>query len=95
MQKKFIHKEKEVCGLCNHEINTNIDLWSAITDLEGKKQLVTKFYHRKCLTDLVTGKGAVIRKNFEDKLRLFTSKMFGNIPNWNKTQFELEKELAN
>jgi hypothetical protein len=79
MQKKFIHKEKEICNLCHKEINTNIDDWTAITDFKGKTQIITKFYHRKCLTDLVEGKGAVIRKNFEEKLGAFTKKMFGNL----------------
>lgn len=89
MQKKFIHKEKEICLLCHKEINTNIDDWTAITDLKGKTQVITKFYHRKCLTDLIQGKGETIRKNFEEKLRAFTQKMFGSVDLKN-TQFGMQ-----
>ena len=79
MQKKFIHQEKEVCKICNKEINTKIDDWVAVVDFKGKTQIVAKFYHRKCLDDLFKGKGEVIRKNFEEKLKSFTKKMFGSI----------------
>lgn len=94
MQKKFIHKGKEICKLCGKDVDTARDEWVSLIDYFGKKQTAIGVYHRKCLTDLVQGRGEGIRKKFEEKLGEFTKKMFG-AAGINNTQFGINlKDLA-
>jgi len=89
VKKEFEHKPKEICGLCNKEIDTGKDTWVALIDFEQQKKKAVKFYHRKCLTDLIQGKGKVIMQNFKDKLSTFTKDIFGTI-NFNQKDFGTE-----
>lgn len=77
--KKIKHNEKETCKLCKKEIDTSKDNWCAIIDYAEDSQISIGFYHRNCLNDLLKGKGEVMRKNFEEKLRNFTRSIVGNI----------------
>lgn len=88
MKKEFIHKKNENCLLCNKEIDTSKNEWAVIIDLNGKKQIAVKFYHKRCLVDLFEGKGKIIQKKFEEKLGNFTKKMFGGV-DINQTNFGL------
>lgn len=75
MEKKFSHNPNELCGLCHKKIDTKVDKWVSVVDLDGKKVSVVKFYHNLCLNDLIKGKGQLIRENFQNKLKQFTKNM--------------------
>lgn len=79
-EKKFNHNKIEKCRLCNKDINTNSDEWAVIIDYSKKKQTATGFYHKNCLRDLILGKGEIIKRNFEEKLRNFTKNILGTVP---------------
>ena len=78
MKKQFVHKLKEICKLCEKEIDTGKDEWVSLIDYIGNKQIAIGFFHKKCLQDLIQGKGEIIKQRFEDKLGKFVKKMFGN-----------------
>ena len=78
MKKEFEHKEIEVCKLCHKPIVTDTDNWFVGIDYTGKNKLAIGFYHRSCYVDMITAKGEVLQKNFEEKLSKFTRRIFQN-----------------
>jgi len=78
MEKKFQHNKKEVCGLCNKKIDMEKHAWAVIIDYSGNVMDNIKFYHRWCLTDLIKGKGKVIRDNFQKRLNETIKNIMGN-----------------
>ena len=74
--KEFIHKEKEVCKLCEKEIDTDTEEWIAVIEYYDGSQTSIALYHKKCLNDLMKGKGDVVKNKFEERLKDFISRMF-------------------
>ena len=83
MEKKFKHNKKEICKICNKEIDMKKDNWAVVVDYSGKKQIATGFYHRKCLNDLLKGKTEILVNKFQDKLKTFTKGMVQGIKKGN------------
>ncbi len=67
-EKKFQHYRKEICKICNKEIDTETDIWAVIIDYEGNKKYGIGFYHRNCLVDLIKGKVKVIENKWKEKM---------------------------
>jgi len=67
-EKKFKHNRKEICKLCDKEIDTSVDYWASLIDYEGKRQTQIMFYHRDCLKDLIKGKVKVIENKWKEKM---------------------------
>jgi transcriptional regulator NrdR family protein len=78
IEKKVTHRKIEVCSLCKKDIETDEDAWTIILDLLGNETRSVKFYHSKCMSDLLQAKGKIISENFQNKLKDFTQKMFGD-----------------
>lgn len=79
MKKQIEHKEKEICKLCDKEIDTTFDDWAILVDYEAAEQIKIGFYHRKCFSDLITAQGKIIQQKFEERLRNFTQRILGNV----------------
>lgn len=73
-------KEKQkICQLCKKEINTKKEAWCEVVDYTAEVKVGVGYYHRWCLNDIIKGKGEVIQKRFEEKLKNLTKGIFGNI----------------
>ena len=84
MKKEITHNKKEMCILCNKEINTSIDEWSTLIEYRGDNQTSIEFYHKFCFKDFITAKGEILRRNFEERLGGFAKKIMGNV-NFNQS----------
>ncbi len=67
-EKKFQHERKEICKICEREIDTDIDLWVALIDYNGKKKIAIGFYHKNCLNDLIKRKLKIIENKWKEKM---------------------------
>jgi hypothetical protein len=67
-EQKINYDKKEECALCNRIINTSKDEWVSLIDFKGNDIMKSKFYHKNCLNDLLTGQGRVITENFKEKV---------------------------
>jgi len=74
-EKKFQHNRKEICKICEKEIDTELDFWAVIIDYEGNKKYGINFYHRDCLKDLIKGKVKIIESKWKKQM----SEMVGGI----------------
>lgn len=81
LKKEFTHKSKEICRICEKEINTIFDEWAVIVDYEAEDQTGKGFYHRKCLNDLIKGQAELIQQQFKEKLTDFARSMITGIKN--------------
>ena len=77
IKKEFVHKEVEICNLCEKPIYTNEDNWVALIDYTAKTETILKFYHRKCLNDLMKGSSKILEEKFKKKLGGFVKGILG------------------
>lgn len=61
-EKKFKHKEIEICGLSKKKIDTLRDDYSIILDCRGEEIKNIKFYKTELLADLIKEKGEKVVK---------------------------------
>lgn len=90
MKKKkrtFEHSQKEICGLCQKDVITTKDNWTAITDFNKSSQSLTKFYHTNCLNDLIREKTNIIANKYKEQLSKFAGDMLKKITDNKSTEF--------
>ena len=74
-QKKFKHKEIELCALSKKSIDTTKDDYSIIVDCRGDEIKSTKFYKTELLRDLIKEKGEKVVQMLQQRTQAVAGNM--------------------
>jgi len=75
----MIKKIRVLCNLCHQEINLNKDNYCRHEDFQGKKHIITAYYHNNCFHNMIN--------NMQQKVM---QSIFANIPSITK---EVKKQM--